>query len=220
MHYIAPSILAADFAFLHKDILMLNESKADFIHVDIMDGLFVPNFSFGFPVLEVLNKYSSKLLDVHLMIQQPERYIEQFRQSGAHIITVHLEACPHLHRTIQQIKQTGAKVGVALNPHTPVTALFDILEDIDLVCLMSVNAGFGGQKFIYNTLNKIRLLKEEIITRNLEVLIEIDGGVGFQNAVNILSAGADILVAGTAVFAADNPIKAIDDFKQIYINYL
>ena len=220
MHFVAPSILAADFGNLNKDILMLNQSKADFIHVDVMDGLFVPNISIGFPILQVLKAQSTKLLDVHLMIMQPERYISQFAAQGAHIITVHLEACPHLHSTIQQIKKTGAKAGVAINPHSPVSLLFDILEDVDLVCIMSVNAGFGGQKFIYNSLNKISMLKDEIISRNLDCLIEVDGGVGLHNAQSILAAGADILVAGTAVFSAENPTQTLANFKLLEHNQL
>ncbi len=220
MHYVAPSILAADFAFLHRDISLVNQSQADFFHIDIMDGVFVPNISFGFPVLAAIKKYAEKPLDVHLMIEKPERYIEQFRAAGADTISVHIETCPHLHRTLQQIRQTGAKAGVALNPHTPVTQIFDILEDVDLVCLMSVNPGFGGQKFIYNTLQKIRTLKDEIISRNLSALIEIDGGVGLQNAQIILNAGADILVAGSSVFSTSNPLLAIEQLKAIETNML
>jgi len=220
MHYVAPSILAADFAFLHRDIELINNSQADFFHVDIMDGLFVPNISFGFPVLAALKKYAKKPLDVHLMIERPEGYIEQFRAAGADTITVHLETCPHLHRTLQQIRQTGAKAGVAINPHTPVSQLFEILEEVDLICLMSVNPGFGGQKFIYNTLQKIRTLKDELITRNLSALIEIDGGIGLQNAQVILNAGADVLVAGSSVFAAENPLLAIEQLKSLETNLL
>lgn len=216
-HLIAPSILSCNFAQLPTDFAMLNASQADWIHVDVMDGRFVPNITFGMPLVKAFDSLTDKPLDVHLMIVEPEKYIEEFRRAGADIITVHYEACTHLHRTLQQIKATGAKAGVALNPHTPVQMLFDILEDIDVVCLMSVNPGFGGQKFIYSTLQKIRTLKDEIITRNLDTLIEIDGGVGLQNADSILSAGADVLVAGNAVFGAADPIEAIAQFKAIEI---
>lgn len=214
-HLVAPSILAANFANLERDMKLLDESQADWIHVDIMDGRFVPNISFGFPVLKAIKPLTKKVIDVHLMIEQPEQYIEQFAAAGADIITVHYEATNHLHRALQQIKETGAKAGVALNPHTPVHLLFDVLEDIDLVCLMSVNPGYGGQKFIYRTIQKIKTLKEEIITRNLTTKIEIDGGVGLQNAEVLLQAGADVLVAGSAVFKAPDPAEAISRLKNI-----
>jgi ribulose-phosphate 3-epimerase len=214
-HLIAPSLLAADFTRLKEQIEMVNYSNADWFHVDVMDGRFVPNISFGFMIIEAIKKIAKKPLDVHLMIVEPEKYIEQFRKSGADVITVHYETCPHLHRTIQQIKDTGAKAGVAINPHTPVSVLEDILEDADLFLLMSVNPGFGGQKFIYQTLNKIKKLRTMLDERNLDTHIEIDGGVGMQNAETLLQAGADVLVAGVTVFKADEPIKMIDDLKNL-----
>jgi ribulose-phosphate 3-epimerase len=215
MFILAPSILAADFTRLADEFAMLNSSVADWVHVDVMDGVFVPNMTFGIPLVAAMRQLSTKPLDVHLMIVQPEKHIFQFRDAGADVITVHLEACPHLHRTIQQIKETGAKAGVALNPHSPVQLLFDILEDIDLVCLMSVNPGFGGQKFIYSTLQKARALREEITIRNLDIRIEIDGGVGLHNAESLLSAGADVLVAGNAIFKTADPKTTMQQFKTI-----
>jgi len=214
-HLIAPSVLAADFGNLAADVQMLNQSSADWIHVDIMDGRFVPNISFGFPVLAAIQKQAQKPLDVHLMILEPEKYIEQFRELGADVITVHYEACPHLHRTLQQIKASGAKAGVALNPHTPVALLADIIQDIDLVCLMSVNPGFGGQKFIEQTFRKTEQLKALILENNANCLIEIDGGVKEENALQLLQAGADVLVAGSFVFSAADPRQTIQNLKEL-----
>jgi len=208
---IAPSILSADFAHLGRDIEMINNSDAQWFHVDVMDGVFVPNISFGFPVMKSLKKHAQKTLDVHLMIVQPERYIQDFADAGADVLTVHLEASTHLHRTLQQIKNAGMKAGVALNPHTSIYALMDVLEEIDLVCLMSVNPGFGGQKFIPQTLKKTETLKNEISRLGCNTLIEIDGGVSLQNAGDLFSAGADVLVAGNTVFSSDNPTQTITD---------
>jgi ribulose-phosphate 3-epimerase len=212
-HLIAPSMLAADFTQLAAEIDMVNRSEADWFHLDVMDGRFVPNITFGMFVIEAMAKLATKPLDVHLMIVEPEKYIESFRKAGADVITVHYEACPHLHRTIHQIKETGAKAGVALNPHTPVAVLEDLIEDIDLVCIMTVNPGFGGQKFIYQSLAKTRKLREMIVTANASTLIEIDGGVGLQNAESLLQAGADVLVAGSAVFQAKDPVATIAQLK-------
>jgi ribulose-phosphate 3-epimerase len=214
-HLVAPSVLAADFSCLKKDFDMVNSSRADWYHVDVMDGRFVPNISFGMDIIKTMKSMATKPLDVHLMMVEPEKYIERFREAGADVITVHYEACPHLHRTMQQIKATGAKAGVALNPHTPVSLLEDLIEDIDLVCLMSVNPGFGGQKFIYQTLPKVKKLKALIETRNAKTMIEIDGGVGLQNARVLVEAGADVLVAGSAVFKAENPVETIGRLKDI-----
>ncbi len=214
-HLIAPSVLSADFANLQDDIEMINRSEADWFHIDIMDGVFVPNLSFGFPVLKAIQKYAKKPLDVHLMIVNPDRYLEDFKLAGADNITVHYEACPHLHRTLHAIKDLGCRAGVAINPHTPVNLLEDIIEDIDLVCLMSVNPGFGGQKFIENTYKKIRTLRTMASGRNNEMLIEVDGGVSNQNALKLIQAGADILVAGNAVFSATNPELEIADLKKL-----
>jgi ribulose-phosphate 3-epimerase len=214
-HLVAPSVLAANFANLEADFAMVNQSNADWFHVDVMDGRFVPNISFGMDIIKTMKGMAEKPLDVHLMMVEPEKYIERFRDAGADVITVHYEACPHLHRTLQQIKETGAKAGVALNPHTPVSVLEPIIEDIDLVCIMSVNPGFGGQKFIYHAIPKITRLKEMIMVHNASTLIEVDGGVGMQNAEKILQAGADVLVAGSSVFKSDDPTKAIDRLKNI-----
>jgi ribulose-phosphate 3-epimerase len=212
---IAPSILAADFANLQRDIEMINESEADWFHIDIMDGEFVPNISFGMPVLEAITKYANKTIDVHLMIIKPERYIKTFAELGANILTVHYEACTHLHRTLQAIKNEGMKAGVAINPHTNVALLEDVINDIDLVCVMSVNPGFGGQSFIENTYTKIEKLKDLIIKKNAITLIEIDGGVTNKNAKQLVQCGADILVAGNYVFKAENPIQTIKDLKLL-----
>lgn len=212
-HLIAPSLLSADFANLSKDIQMINASNADWFHIDIMDGVFVPNISIGFPVMEAVKRYSQKPLDVHLMIVEPDKYTTRFAEAGADIITVHYEACPHLHRSIQNIKNQGVKAGVVLNPHTPVHLLEDIVADCDVVLLMSVNPGFGGQKFIENTYQKIEQLKNMIIRKQSNTLIEIDGGVSDANAKKLVSAGADVLVAGNFVFKAENPMIAIDLIK-------
>jgi ribulose-phosphate 3-epimerase len=214
-HLIAPSILSADFGNLNSDFDMVNQSNADWFHVDVMDGRFVPNISFGFPVLKALKKVAQKPLDVHLMIVEPEKYITEFAANGADILTVHLEACTHLHRTIGAIKESGMKAGVALNPHTPVAALKDILYMCDLVCLMSVNPGFGGQKFIENTYSKIKELKEMAEIQNPNLYIEIDGGVTRDNASKLVHAGANVLVAGNTVFASSNPIQTIDLLKKL-----
>ncbi|MCX6276101.1 MAG: ribulose-phosphate 3-epimerase [Bacteroidetes bacterium] len=212
---IAPSILSADFANLQRDIEMINASKADWFHVDIMDGVFVPNISFGFPVVKAIKKHATKPLDVHLMIVRPELYIQQFKDAGVDILSVHYEASTHLHRTIQAIKQAGMQAGVAINPHTNVNVLEDIIADIDLVCMMSVNPGYGGQKFIENTYSKITQLRELIQRRNSHAKIEIDGGVDLINAPKLLKTGADVLVAGNTVFASPVPTETISKLKAI-----
>lgn len=219
-HKIAPSILAANYGALNTDFDMLNSSLADWVHVDVMDGVFVPNISFGQMLVKQMHSVSKKPLDVHLMIVEPEKYVDSFIDCGAEVLTFHLEATAHAHRLIQHIQSKGVKAGVALNPQTNVDNLDDVLEGLDLVCLMSVNPGFGGQKFIYRTLKKIEKLKEKIITRNLDTLIEIDGGVGMQNAEAILAAGADVLVAGSSVFNSDNPKQTIERLHNINIKNL
>jgi len=211
---IAPSVLAADFANLQRDIEMINNSEADWFHIDIMDGVFVPNISFGMPVLEAISKHAKKTIDVHLMIVDPDRYIKTFADLGSNILTVHYEACTHLHRTLQAIKAEGMKAGVALNPHTNVNLLEDVIKDIDMVCIMSVNPGFGGQSFIENTYKKVRQLKDIITRNNASTIIEIDGGVTSKNAVQLIEAGADVLVAGSFVFRAENPLQTISDLKK------
>lgn len=212
---IAPSLLAADFANIESEVKMLNESEADFIHLDVMDGVFVPNISFGMPVISAVKKHAKKELDVHLMIVDPDKYISDFKKAGADWISVHYEACPHLHRSIQNIKDNDCKAGVVLNPHSPVELLQDILPELDYVLLMSVNPGFGGQKFISNVINKVRKLRAMCQDKNPNCLIEVDGGVNSENAVELVKAGANMLVAGSFVFKAENPSKVISDLKNI-----
>tara|TARA_B100000795_G_scaffold13814_1_gene9464 strand:- start:5352 stop:6011 length:660 start_codon:yes stop_codon:yes gene_type:complete len=214
---IAPSVLAADFANLQRDIEMINNSDADWFHIDIMDGVFVPNISFGMPVLRDIAKHATKTIDVHLMIVDPDRYISTFKSLGANVLTVHYEACTHLHRTLQAIKAEGMQAGVALNPHTSISLLEDTIQDIDLVCLMSVNPGFGGQSFIENTYDKVIALKELITRKGANTKIEIDGGVTNKNAKQLADAGADVLVAGSYVFKSENPTKTITDLKTLLI---
>lgn len=215
MALIAPSLLSANFLQLENECQMLNKSEADWFHLDVMDGRFVPNISFGLPVIEHIRKATTKVCDVHLMILEPGQYAEAFKKAGADILTVHVEACPHLHRNIQQIKSLGMKAGVAVNPHTPVAGLEDIIQDIDLVCLMSVNPGFGGQQFIPHTLQKIKSLKTMIQQSNSTALIEIDGGVTLDNAAAIIAAGADVLVAGNTVFKSADPVATIAALKKM-----
>ena len=212
---IAPSVLAADFANIQRDIEMINNSEAEWIHIDVMDGVFVPNISFGFPVIKAMQRHAKKTMDVHLMIVNPDQYIETFKSVGADVLTVHYEACTHLHRTLQAIKAADMKAGVALNPHTPISVLEEVIRDIDLICIMSVNPGFGGQSFIENTYKKVIQLKDMIEKSGSNAKIEIDGGVTDQNAHKLVSAGADVLVAGSFVFKADNPTKTIKDLKAL-----
>jgi ribulose-phosphate 3-epimerase len=214
-HFIAPSLLASDFANLQSECEMINNSQADWYHLDVMDGVFVPNISFGIPVIDFMNKHAKKPLDVHLMIVQPERYINDFKNVGANVLTIHIEASTHLHRTLQAIKQEGMQAGVALNPHTSVDLLEPTLEETDLVCMMSVNPGFGGQKFIEGTYRKVERLKSMIDKAGLDTKIEIDGGVTSSNARKLIDCGADVLVAGSFVFKAENPKQTIADLKNI-----
>ncbi|MFM1775781.1 MAG: hypothetical protein RJA53_1391 [Bacteroidota bacterium] len=215
MPIIAPSLLSANFLSLQQDCDMLNKSEADWFHLDVMDGRFVPNISFGLPIIEQIRKATSKVCDVHVMILEPEKYAEAFKKAGADVYTVHIEACPHLHRNLQQAKQLGMKAGVALNPHTPIQTLVDVIQDIDVVCLMSVNPGFGGQQFIPQTIQKIIELKSLITQKNTNTLIQIDGGVTLLNAPAILAAGADVLVAGNTVFKSENPTQTIAALKAL-----
>ena len=212
---IAPSVLAADFGNLQRDIEMINKSEADWFHIDIMDGVFVPNISYGMPVLEAITKHATKTIDVHLMIVDPDRYIKTFAQIGAIILSVHYEACAHRHRALPALKAEGMKAGVAINPHTNIDLLEDVIKDIDLVCIMSVNPGFGGQSFIENTYAKVKKLKELITRKGANTLIEVDGGVTNKNAKQLVEAGADVLVAGSFVFKAENPVQTIHDLKKL-----
>lgn len=212
---ISPSVLSCDFANIQRDVEMINQSDADWFHVDVMDGVFVPNISFGFPVIQAIKKHAKKPLDVHLMIQNPDQYIDAFKEAGADILTVHYEACTHLHRTIQAIKAAGMKAGVALNPHTPVDFLQDVIEDLDLVLIMSVNPGFGGQKFIDNAVLKVEQVKNLIHMKGSHALVEVDGGVNLETGLELVKAGADALVAGSFVFNSENPSKTISDLKNL-----
>lgn len=219
-HIIAPSILAADFSKLGEAVEMIDNSAADYVHIDVMDGRFVPNISFGMPIIKSVRNRTKKVFDVHLMIVEPEKYVQEFIDAGADIVTVHAEVSPHLHRTIQVIKAGGAKAGVAINPHTPISVLSEVLNDIDLICVMSVNPGFGGQKFIERTLVKLQQLKELRTAHKANYLLEVDGGVTLQNAASILNAGADILVAGSTVFKSDQPIDTISQLHSLSPNNL
>ncbi|MDG1842151.1 MAG: ribulose-phosphate 3-epimerase [Crocinitomicaceae bacterium] len=212
---ISPSLLSCDFANVQRDVEMLNQSKADFFHIDIMDGVFVPNISYGLPVLKAMTKHATKPMDVHLMIQNPDAYLSSFKDAGAHFLTVHYEACVHLHRTIQAIQHLEMKAGVALNPHTPVSLLEEVIDQLDLVLIMSVNPGFGGQKFIDSSCKKVEKVKELIVKNNSKCLIEVDGGVNLETGAALSNAGADILVAGSFVFKSSNPIKTISELKEL-----
>jgi len=214
-HLIAPSVLSCDFANIQRDVEMLNNSNADWFHIDAMDGVFVPNISFGFPVLKSIKEHAKKTIDVHLMIVNPDQYVEEFAKYGADILTVHYEACPHLHRTIQLIHSFGMKAGVALNPHTNVSVLENVIQDLDMVLIMSVNPGFGGQKFIDNAINKVSETKELIASKNSKAIIEVDGGVNLETGAKLIEAGAQVLVAGSFVFNSDNPSATIDKLKQL-----